>query len=268
MLDRMSQVLGGSVLAVALAMPAGAGASVELKSVSGDVQAGTSDKTLLAARAGQRLAPGTTVVTGDNAGATLNFEDGQRIVLGPQTHFRVVDYRYVPAQPVADRAVFDLVKGALRVITGLIGQRSRDAFAMRTPQVTIGVRGTDFMVSVINGTHIEVVNGAVAASNGAGMVAFGPGSTAVIPASSALPASVASAPQTVQTAFAPLRAINPAEIGAMASGGPATGAAPAAGGAAAGGIGTGGMIGIGAAAAAALGAAGGGGGGNSTATHH
>jgi hypothetical protein len=50
-----------------------------------------------------------------------------------------------------DRSLVDLAKGAMRSITGWIGQFNRTKYRIRTPLVTIGVRGTDH-----EPTHIPV----------------------------------------------------------------------------------------------------------------
>ena len=49
-----------------------------------------------------------------------------------------------------DRSLIDLTRGALRSITGWIGQYNRSNYRVRTPLVTIGVRGTDH-----EPTHLE-----------------------------------------------------------------------------------------------------------------
>ena len=57
-----------------------------------------------------------------------------------------------------------IMKGAMRSVSGLIGARSRNSFALRVPQATIGIRGTDFMVALVNPAYMSVLNGAIAAT--------------------------------------------------------------------------------------------------------
>jgi hypothetical protein len=48
-------------------------------------------------------------------------------------------------KPDGDNASFNLVKGGLRSVTGLLGKRNKEKFAMKTPSATIGIRGTTFI---------------------------------------------------------------------------------------------------------------------------
>jgi hypothetical protein len=177
------------------------------------------------------------VVTGAGANVILRFDDEQQVVIGPGTEFRIVDFQYSKAAPQTNRGVFDLLRGALRVVTGAVASTNRAGWALRTPQMTIGVRGTDFMVLTANQGYVSVTQGAIAVSNGAGTVVFGAGSAGAVASSSALAASVpvSSLPTAASGAFSSLAA---APVGA-APGGTAAGAGAA-----------------------------GGGGGNATTTHH
>jgi hypothetical protein len=257
------KALLGSFFAVLLALPALSWAGAVIQSMQGDVRVGGSKAVLIAAREGQRIASGTTLTTSADSQVVLKFDDGAQMVLGQNTEFRVVDSQYASNSPGADRAVFDLVRGALRVVTGFIGQRNRQAFALRAPQMTIGIRGTDFMVAVGNQAYVSVTQGAVAVSNSFGTSVVGAGSVASVASSAAavttIPAS--SLPPAASSAFTSMGSA------AGVTGGAATGAAAGTAGVASGtgiGLGTGAAIGAAAAAAAAAGSQG----GSSTTTHH
>jgi hypothetical protein len=259
----MMKVLLGSFVAVLLALPGASWAGAVIQSMSGDVRVGSGKNVLFAARQDQRLASGTTIVTGPDAVAVLKFDDDAQMVLGQNTEFRIVDSQYVANSPQADRAVFDLVRGALRVVTGFIGRRNRDSWSLRAPQMTIGIRGTDFMVVLTNQAFVNVTQGAVSLSNSFGTSVLGAGSIAAVPSSAAavtvVPAS--SLPPTVSSAFGSMGSA------AGVTGGAASGAAAGTAGVASGaGVGLGTAAAIGAAAAAA--AAAGGNGSSSTTTHH
>ena len=73
------------------------------------------------------------------------------------------------------------MKGGLRSLTGLLGQRSKDKFAMKTPSATIGIRGTTFFLEYLigkgdidaspglaPGLHVHVSSGGISIVNGAG----------------------------------------------------------------------------------------------------
>jgi len=256
--------LFAGVFVLSLALPGAGWAGAVIQSMNGDVRVGTGKAVLIAAREDQRLASGTTITTGAQAQVVLKFDDGAQMVLGQNTEFRIVDSQYAPNSPQADRAVFDLVRGALRVVTGFIGQRNRQVFALRTPQMTIGIRGTDFMVAVTNQGFVNVTQGAISVSNGFGTSVFGAGSIAAIPSSAAaatvIPAS--SLPTAASSAFTTMSSA------AGVTGGAATGAAATAAGGAASGVGFGTAAVIGAAAAAAAAASGGGEHSKQTTTTH
>jgi len=66
-------------------------------------------------------------------------------VLKPNTQFKVEKYTYDQAKPKEDIGNFNLIKGGLRAVTGQIGKRgNQDAYRMKTPTATIGIRGTIF----------------------------------------------------------------------------------------------------------------------------
>src|SRR5882672_10242748 len=172
------RALGHAVLALgflALFSAASAFAAGVVQSMKGDVKAGPVGQTDATVAVNQRLMPGTAVTTGADAQVVLRFDDGQQVVLNQNTEFRIVDFRY-EGDSKLDRTVFDLVKGALRMLSGAIVGRNRQVVALRTPQATIGIRGTDFMVALVNPAYVSVLQGAVSVTNAAGTVAFGAGS--------------------------------------------------------------------------------------------
>jgi hypothetical protein len=252
-----------AVAIFAISLPLAAYANGVVQSTKGDVRAGPPGQPGTAVAVDQRLNPGSSVVTGPDAQVILRFDDGQQVVLNQNTEFRIVDFRYNEADPRSDRSVFDLVRGALRMLSGGIGTRNRQAVALRTPQATIGIRGTDFMVALVNPAYISVLEGAVVATNSAGTVAFGAGSIGSIATSATLATAIpASAlPAAASAAFSNLSAA--AVVGA--AGGAATGAGTAAGTAAGT---TGGTAAAAAAAAVAAAAVAAGNRSSSSTTHH
>src|SRR5437879_4349897 len=231
-----------AAVALAAALPLAAYAAGVVQSMKGDVRAGPVGQTARTVAVDQRLTPGTAVVTGADAQVVLRFDDGQQVVLNQNTEFRMVDFRYDASD--VDRTVFDLVRGALRMASGAIVGRNRQVVALRTPQATIGIRGTDFMVALVNPAYISVLQGAVTATNAAGTVALGAGTFGSVATSAALATAIpASAlPAAASTAFSSMSAAaGVAAAGGAAEGAAGTGAAGGAGGggAAAGGRGPG-----------------------------
>jgi hypothetical protein len=261
------RALGHAVLALgflALFPAASAFAAGVVQSMKGDVKAGPVGQAAAAVAVNQRLMPGTAVTTGADAQVILRFDDGQQVVLNQNTEFRIVDFRYDAGDAKQDRTVFDLIKGALRMASGAIAGRNRQVVALRTPQMTIGIRGTDFMVALVNPAYVSVLQGAVAVTNTAGTVALGAGTFGSVANSASLATAIpASAlPAAASAAFGNLSAA----AGVVGAGGSAEGAAGTAGTAVGTSAGT--AAAAAAAAAAIAGAAASNRGSNPTTTHH
>jgi len=104
---------------------------------------------------------GTLVKTGPDGGVTLNWVDGSRLRMGPDTQLRVRKC-VLNTSNHASVALFDLDVGTIWVrVLELVGERSK--FEIRTPTATAGVRGTVFSVSVgaDDQTSVSVYEGAV-----------------------------------------------------------------------------------------------------------
>ncbi len=86
---------------------------------------------------------GDTLITGHGGWMVLAMSDGASLTLRPNTQLRIDEYRYQAEQVSESRAWLRLVRGALRSVTGLIGQSNRPSYRLATPTMTIGIRGTD-----------------------------------------------------------------------------------------------------------------------------
>ena len=127
---------------------------------------------------------GDTLVTAQGTYARMKFADGGETVLRPESQMKVDAYKFDDKRPEGDNVLFSLLKGGMRSVTGLIGRRNRDKVLVTAPSATIGIRGTHFGLLVCqndcggiptprggpppNGTHIDVLDGAVTVRNGAG----------------------------------------------------------------------------------------------------
>ena len=228
---------------IAMLLPSAVAASALVDSAIGTVQVGGAT-----AIPGQRVFAGRIVTTGPQSQATLTFDDRMQLVLGADTELRIVDFRFARGL-TSDRAVLDLTRGSLRVITGAVARRGETAFALRTPQATFAVRAgpADFTVALVNPAYLSVAGGQVVVSNAGGSAVFGPGATAQVANSAALAAPFPPAlmPSVAVSAFGSLGTASVSPAGGVAYG--AAGAASGAGGAAFGPM----LLTIGAAAAIA-----------------
>ncbi len=115
---------------------------------------------------------GDTLVSEKNTYARIRFIDNSEITLRPETQLKIDNFSYEADKPEKDSALFSLVKGGLRSVTGLLGKRNHDRFGMHTPTATIGIRGTIFIAE-----YIPSSDTAVAQFGAASVAALGPGST-------------------------------------------------------------------------------------------
>jgi len=156
----------------------------------------------------------TLIQTGDNSAALLRFEDGQVVTMQADSIFKVREYRYDAKRIGNSSIVFSMFQGGMRFISGLIGQHNRQAFRLSTPDATIGIHGTDFMVSMVGkSVYSRVLAGKITMTNAAGMKTVATGQT-VVATSSAVLASPVSTLAVPAEAFGKLQfiPIDPAAI--------------------------------------------------------
>ncbi|MES2017949.1 MAG: FecR family protein [Pseudomonadota bacterium] len=92
---------------------------------------------------------GDTLVSEKNTYAQIKFIDNSEITIKPDTTFKIEAFAFDAGKPEGDSASFNLVKGGLRSITGLLGKRNKEKFQLKTPTATIGIRGTTFVAQFI-----------------------------------------------------------------------------------------------------------------------
>jgi hypothetical protein len=114
--------------------------------LSGPLIAKKPDGTLKVLAVKSQVENGDTLVSEKNTYAQIKFIDNGEITLRPGTTFHIENFSYDANKPEGDQASFDLVQGGLRSVTGLLGKRNKEKFALKTPSATIGIRGTTFTV--------------------------------------------------------------------------------------------------------------------------
>ncbi len=145
-------LLAAALLVIATGARADEGTVRATGEVAGHV--GYTSGTLVAQRADgtvKVLAPKSEVLAGDmlitakDSYAQVKMEDGAQMTLRPNSNLRIEAYHFSQDAPQSDNAIFRLLKGGFRTLTGLIGKRGNaDAYQVRAASATIGIRGTDF----------------------------------------------------------------------------------------------------------------------------
>ena len=116
-----------------------------IKSVRGDVQLLSASGTQRTARPGDMLLPIDRVLTGPDSAASVVLRDGTTMVVGPSSRLDVKEFHF-DATTQDGGLLVSLLRGSMRMITGLIGKKQPDAVRVETQTATIGIRGTDFIV--------------------------------------------------------------------------------------------------------------------------
>jgi hypothetical protein len=96
---------------------------------------------------GDPISLNDTVVTAADGSIGLTFTDQSRLSIGPNTRIAIDQYAFAPADKQLS-FVTRVSQGTLYYISGMIAKLSRDKVAVATPEGTIGIRGTRFLVKV------------------------------------------------------------------------------------------------------------------------
>ena len=116
-----------------------------VKSVRGDVQLLGASGTSRSAAPGDVLSPIDRILTGPDSAASVVLRDGTTMVVGPSSRLDVKEFHF-DATTQDGGLLVSLLRGSMRMITGLIGKSHPDAVRVETQTATIGIRGTDFIV--------------------------------------------------------------------------------------------------------------------------
>lgn len=116
-----------------------------LRAVQGTVHVPGAGGVLRAARAGDTVERSDQVLTMQDGAASIVLRDGTALVLGPSSRLELRDFQFDSTTQRGDMWL-SLLRGSLRMVTGLIGVRQPAAVRLQARTVTVGIRGTDFIV--------------------------------------------------------------------------------------------------------------------------
>ena len=140
--------LAGAVRADA--QPAGATEKFEagkVELIEGPVTVTGNDAKARRMLVGSILYVGDAEATGDKGELHADMADGAVIAVRPNSQVSIIRYR--ARGQSSDASVMSLLRGSFRSITGFIAKAAPNAYEVRTPIATIGVRGTDHEPMVI-----------------------------------------------------------------------------------------------------------------------
>jgi hypothetical protein len=84
------------------------------------------------------------VTTGDKSFAILQFVDGAKVTVRPNS--KIIIEQYIFNGGDEDAATLNLVEGGLRIITGAMAKTQPESYKVKTPTALMGVRGTEFAI--------------------------------------------------------------------------------------------------------------------------
>lgn len=134
--------------AVLLALPARADNAGQFTEMEGTVtvkRAGDGDK--VTAAVGVQVFQGDEVTTERSSKATLLFNDGSVLRLGPSTSLKIDKLVYEEEEGIV-QAVYDVAVGTVMSIVGSLFGGDDSEYEVKTPTSVSGVRGTSFIINV------------------------------------------------------------------------------------------------------------------------
>jgi hypothetical protein len=132
-------------LGMALAWPVAAADIGQVKVAKGQVSI-ERERQSMPATVGMRLQPSDVIKTGADGSVGITMTDNSLLSAGPNSILSFDRYEF-DATTHQGRFDASLQKGSLSVISGRIAKQAPDAMTVRTPAATLGVRGTEFVVS-------------------------------------------------------------------------------------------------------------------------
>ena len=101
----------------------------------------------LPAAIGQDLMPGDWLETGKDGKISLTFIDDTRFAIGPDSRIALSKFEY-DSTTQKGSFIASVERGSIAVVSGRISKSGRDAMQLKTPDSTLSMRGTRFILVV------------------------------------------------------------------------------------------------------------------------
>lgn len=96
---------------------------------------------------GDKIFQNDTIRTGTASSVGIIFVDNTILSLGPDSEILIDKYVFAPEKGILSM-IARMVKGTASYLSGIIGKQSPESVKFQTPDATIGIRGTHFLVKV------------------------------------------------------------------------------------------------------------------------
>jgi FecR protein len=189
--------------ALILGIGQGAWAAGNIDTVRGDASIINRDGQPRAASKGERVIEGETVSTGASGEVILVTDDSGVLAIRPMSRLLIEKYEISGTEK--DTVSLNLLRGALRSITGWIGKTAPRNYRVTTATATVGIRGTDHETVVSTdgaepGTFDRVYSGETSLETGQGSVFLQSGQTGRAGTRDTLPQLLPQAPAALYPA--------------------------------------------------------------------
>jgi hypothetical protein len=141
----------------------------------GKVSAINVDKEVRPIKRGDDFYMMDTIQTDDASTVSLRFTDGTLLELKEKSAFEIKDYHFKQDEAQNDSYSAQLIKGGFRTITGALGKRNPDHYAVQAQMTTLTIRGTEYVINInANDVQVGLISGAASVSScGNNMTASG-----------------------------------------------------------------------------------------------
>ena len=128
----------------------------QVVSVEGTVTVQRADGTTVTLSSRDFVFENDVIITGSNSATAITFTDDSVLRLSADAQMILDEYIYSPDASSGNKAVFNLITGALGAVSGLIAP-SGDML-VTTTSATIGIRGTTVLIeATVEGTKINLL---------------------------------------------------------------------------------------------------------------
>jgi hypothetical protein len=118
----------------------------KIKTSKGDVVIIRSGEEI-AIKTGDKLYQNDFIRTGADSSVGIIFVDNTILSLGPRSEIVIDEYVFTPQEGRLSM-IASMLKGTASYLSGIIGRRSPESVKLQTPDATIGIRGTKFLIKV------------------------------------------------------------------------------------------------------------------------
>lgn len=127
----------------------------EVSRIKGLVTATDKNGKVSSLKSASPLFEGDRVKTSSDAAVIIRMIDGAEMHIKPDSSVRITEYVMKSGFERGSRSIIDLIKGGLRKITGSIAANPLSVYRFHSGVITIGVRGTDYVVKLCKANDCE-----------------------------------------------------------------------------------------------------------------